>query len=77
MDWQYIANTLKGAWRSLTVWFGGMLLLLPDTIALVQDQWPSIAPYIPDALESRVMNVLALVVLLLRLRTTVSLAAKA
>ena len=56
--------------------FGGLLMILPDALPMLQEQWPTIAPFIPDALESRVMNVIALGILLLRVRTTKSLADK-
>ena len=76
MNWQHVGATIKGAWKSLTVRFGGLLMILPDALPMIKDQWPTIAPFIPDALESRVMNVIALGILLLRVRTTKSLADK-
>ena len=76
MNWDHVKATLKGAWRSLTVWASVLLGVLPDALPLIQSQFPVIAPYIPDALESRVMNLIAVGILLLRIRTTTSLAAK-
>jgi hypothetical protein len=77
MDKQHFKYTLRGAWKSLTVWFSGILMVLPDVLPMLQSNFPTIAPFIPDALESRAMNVIALVILLLRIKTTTSLANKA
>lgn len=67
---------LHGAVRSLTVWFSIILASLPDVLPLVQANFETLKPFIPDVLESRWLNVIALVILLLRMRTTVSLADK-
>lgn len=67
---------LHGAVRSLTVWFSVILAALPDTLALLQANFDTLRPFIPDVLESRWLNVLALLILLLRLRTSTSLAEK-
>ena len=64
---------MRGAWRSWTIRFAALLAALPDILALVQTQFSSVAPYIPDALESRVLNLVALVIFVLRVRTTAAL----
>jgi hypothetical protein len=66
-----------GALRSWTVWFSALLMALPDILPVVQANFPTFAPFIPDAMESRVMNVIALGILLLRLKTTTCLSQKA
>ena len=71
-----LVKTLKGSARSLTVWFAGALMVAPDALALIQSNWPTLEPFIPQAMESRVLNIIALLVLLLRIRTSTSLAAK-
>ncbi|MGC3959580.1 MAG: hypothetical protein QM813_17020 [Verrucomicrobiota bacterium] len=76
MNWEHIKNTLKGAWKSLTVWFAAVLAAAPLVLPMVQDNFKSIAPYIPDALESKLMQAIALVIVLLRIKSTVSLAEK-
>lgn len=69
-----VMTWLRGAWRSWTVRVSALLLVLPDAIAILQSQYDTLRPWIPDALESRVLQLLALVMLVLRVRTTVSLA---
>lgn len=64
---------LRGAYRSSTVRFAALLAVLPDALLLLQSQFSTLAPFIPDALESRVMQVIALIVLVLRVRTSIAL----
>lgn len=77
MTWETFSAHARGAMRSLTMWFGAMLLVLPDVLTTVQQNFPTFAPFLPEAMHSRVLNVIALGILLLRIRTTTSLAAKA
>ena len=76
MNWDHIKATIKGAWKSLTVWVALCIGALPDAVPLVQANFATIAPYIPPVLHSRALNLLALVMLLLRIKTTTSLAGK-
>ena len=71
-----IKDFMRGAVRSWTVWFSVLLAALPDVLPLVQANFKDVAPYIPDGLEAPIMRGIALVVLLLRLKTTVSLVEK-
>ena len=76
MNWDHIKATIKGAWKSLTVWVALCIAAIPDAVPLVQANFAAVAPYIPPVLHSRVLNLLALVMLLLRIKTTSSLASK-
>lgn len=60
---------LRGAARSLTVRFAALLAILPDALLVIQAQFDTVRPFIPDALESRWLQLIALLILLLRLRT--------
>lgn len=71
-----IISHLRGALKSLTVWFAGLLAIAPDALLMTQANFPTIAPFIPEALQSRTMQVIALLILLLRIKTTASLADK-
>lgn len=64
---------VRGCLKSWTVRFSALLLVLPDVLRIVQDQFAAIAPYIPDGLESRVLNLVGLIVWLLRIRTAAAL----
>lgn len=76
MDLEYLKATLKGSLKSWTVWFSSLLLALPEILPLVQSNFATIAPFIPESLHSRVLQLIALIMLVLRLRTTRSLAEK-
>ena len=71
-----ILSHLRGALKSFTVWFAAVLAAAPDALALIQANFPTVAPFIPEAMQSRAMQAIALLILLLRIRTTASLAAK-
>lgn len=68
-----LTATLRGALKSLTVWFSVLLAAAPEALPVIQSNFATIAPYIPDALESKTMHAIALAILLLRLRTTTAL----
>lgn len=72
-----LKDHLRHAWKSLTVKVAATLMVLPDVLLLIQANFKDIAPYVPDFLESRALNLCALLMFLLRLKTTTSLAAKA
>ena len=75
-DWEHIKATLKGLWRSWTAWFAGILAAAPLALPRVQENFKAFAPYIPDALESKFMQLIAVAIVLLRIKTTTSLAEK-
>lgn len=74
--WYWVKFHVRGALKSWTVWFAALLAAAPDVVPMVQQNFAAFAPYIPDALESKFMQAIALAVVLLRLKTTASLAAK-
>lgn len=77
---EIILTQLRGARRSLTVWFNGLLLTaLPyaeDIIGFIRQALPELQAYLPDNWY-KVMGVVVVVVnLLLRLKTKAALADK-
>ena len=75
-NWPHIRATLKGAAKSLTVWAAGIIAVLPEALPLIRDNFATVAPFIPQALQSRALQFIALLMLVLRLKTNTSLAAK-
>lgn len=76
MNWEHVKATLKGAWKSWTVWAAGLFAALPEIVPLVLSEWPSFAPFVPDWMESKALQVASLVMVLLRIKTTRALAEK-
>jgi len=76
MNWDHVKATLKGLWKSWTAWFAASLAAAPLALPMVQDNFKTFAPYIPDALESHLMQAIALIIVILRIKTTTSLAEK-
>lgn len=74
-------NTLRGALRSLTVWFNavaaGLLALLPDLLPALADAAPSLQPYLGPDVYRWLMVLIVVGNILLRARTSTSLAEKA
>ena len=70
---EHVLPTLRGALKSLTVWFSLALASLPDVLPMVQDNFDAVRPWIPHALQSRSLQLVALIVLLLRMKTKTSL----
>lgn len=67
---------IKGALRSLTVWTSVVLGVAPELLPIIQENFSAIAPFIPQVLQPRLLQLIALCIFLLRLRTSASLAAK-
>ena len=65
-----------GAMKSLTVWTAVALAAAPDVLAQLQANFASVAPFLPQVVQPRLLQLIALLILLLRIRTTASLAAK-
>lgn len=76
MNWDHIKATLRGALKSLTVWVSVLLAALPEILPMLQANFSTVAPFIPTELHSRVLQLIALVMLGLRIKTNTSLAAK-
>ena len=69
-------TVVRGALRSLTVWFAVALAAAPEALAQVQANFDAVAPFLPKVMQPRLLQLVGLAILLLRLRTTVSLVAK-
>lgn len=71
---------LKNSWKSLTVWFNGiMIAMLPfaDHIAAVMMDWmPQLTPYLGETLAKNVGLFVVVMNILLRFRTKSDLAQK-
>ena len=74
--WGKLKTWISGAVRSLTVWTSLLLIAAPDALAYMLSNWPQLAPFIPAAMQSRVMNVIGLLMFVLRIKTVQSLAQK-
>lgn len=69
-------DKLKGALRSFTVWFNGMLLLGLPVFEALKQSLPDLQTYLPDNVYKTVGVVVVLGNIALRFRTTTDLAAK-
>ncbi len=76
MNWGHLKATLRGALKSLTVWVSLLLAALPELLPLIQANFATVAPFIPQQHQTRVLQLIALVMLLLRIKTNTSLAEK-
>jgi hypothetical protein len=76
INWPKVRAYALGAWRSWTIWAAGVMAVLPDVIPLLQSEFATLAPFIPEWMHSRALQVASLVMVLLRVKTTASLAAK-
>lgn len=76
LNWENITATLKGALKSWSVWFAALLAALPEVLPMVQANFATIAPFIPTEKHDLWMRLIALGVLILRLKTNTSLANK-
>lgn len=69
-------NWLKGALKSWTVWLSALLAAAPEILPALQANFSVLTPFIPDGSETRTLQVIGVLVFLLRLKTTTSLASK-
>ena len=67
---------LKGAFKSWQVWFSLLLAALPDILVMLQTNFAALSPYIPEAQQPTALRLIALAILLLRIKTTTSLVDK-
>lgn len=68
--------SIKGALKSLTVWFAMAVAAAPDVLDMLQQNFDSVRPYVPTDKQAQLLHFISLVILLLRMRTTASLAVK-
>jgi len=71
-----IEPMVKCIWKSWTVWFSMVLIVLPDIVDLLLANFPVVGYFIPDEIHPRILSILGLISLLLRIRTSTALALK-
>lgn len=76
MSKHVVKNFIKGAWKSWTVWFGALLAVAPDVLPMIQANWTELGPFIPDFLQANGMRVIGAIIVVLRIKSKSSLAAK-
>lgn len=69
-------DKIKGAWRSMTIWFNGVAAVVIPGLPMLQDSFPQLQPYIPDHLYQYALCLLIVANIALRFKTTTDLAAK-
>jgi K+ transporter len=62
--------------KSWTLWFNGVAMSVITSLPLLADQMPQLQPYIPDNLYKNGMLALGVVNIMLRFKTSKSLADK-
>lgn len=67
---------LKGAWRSFTVWFNVVFGAIVTNFDTIRDSLPQLQPYLTPGLFGKLMVAGFIVNVLLRFKTSQSLAAK-
>ena len=68
-----VSAALRGALRSWTVWLGGILVALPELVPLLG---PHLQEMLPPDVFAKLMQIAGIAVILVRFKTTESLAAK-
>jgi len=68
---------LKGAWRSMTIWFNVLFGAFVVNFDAVRDSLPQIQPYMTSALYNKLMLAAIIVNIALRFKTNQSLVSKA
>lgn len=71
-----LPDWIKGAKKSLTVWFAVLLAAAPEVLVQLQANFDAVAPFIPKVAQPRLLQLVALGIFLLRMKTTVSLSEK-
>ena len=69
-------DKIKGAWRSLTIWFNGIMASVVVLLPVAQDQFPQMQSYIPANIYHYGMGALVVGNIMLRFRTSMSLSDK-
>lgn len=64
-------DKLKQIWSLWSVRFAAVLMVAPDVLAFVRDNFASFAPYIPLVQQPRLINLIGLLIALLRIRRMV------
>jgi len=69
-------SSLKGAFRSFTIWFNSLMAVVIASLPLMQDSFPELQSYVPSKWYHYAMGLLIVGNILLRIKTTTSLAEK-
>ena len=64
---------IRNAWRSLTIWFNGVLLAAIPTVELLKDAIPDLQSYLDAATYKNIMLAIVTANIFLRLRTSAPL----
>jgi len=67
---------LRGAWRSLTIWFNSVSLTLFAVLPTAQDAFPQMQAYLPEHLYKWGMGIVIAANIALRFKTASDLADK-
>lgn len=67
---------LKGAWRSMTIWFNVVFGAFITNFDAIRDNLPQIQPYLTPGMFGKLMVIAFVVNVLLRFKTNQSLADK-
>lgn len=69
-------DKLRGAWRSVTIWFNGLLLAILPVLDYAKDSMPQLADYLPTEHYKAIMLGVVGLNIALRFKTTSDLAHK-
>lgn len=64
-----LADKLRHAGTSVTMYYGAVLTAMPDALQYAHDNFPDLQAYIPQALQSPVFHIIGIGVLVCRFRT--------
>ena len=64
---------MKAYWKSLTIWFNGVLLTLVEAVPMLAEQLPAMKAYLPDDIYRWAFLVLVVGNLLIRARTNTAI----
>lgn len=76
MDMKHWQNVASGMARSFTIWFAGIVAFLPEILPLIHSEFATFAPFIPAKWQPIALKLVALGIVILRMRTNASLAEK-
>lgn len=70
MKFDQLKAKLRGAWRSWTIWFNGLLLAVMPFIDNLKDAIPQLESYLDAAIYKNVMLAVVAVNIALRMKTS-------
>jgi hypothetical protein len=69
-------DTIKGAFKSWTIWFNSIAVTVLTAFPMIQDSLPQFVPYLDDSIYKKIGVFVVVVNMLLRVKTTKALADK-